>query len=243
MINEEIIQPLKEIWNYMQLEMKIEKSDLIIGCGCLNLEIPIKCVQLLKDNYADNIIFSGGLGKLTSKTFQKTEAEIYKEIAIENGVDKNKIFIENKSTNTGDNFRLSLKIIEQNKIKSDKIIIVHNNLSQRRTLSTAKAIIKDKQLSITSPRKTFDQFIQKLNNGTKEQTNNTISVIVGDIQRMIIFPQLGWQIRNEVPDKIIEDYYKIKNMGYTKYIFTKEQIQKLIDENGIIDGYKPNYFN
>ena len=60
---------------------------------------------------------------------------------------------------------------------------------------------------------------------------------------MIIFPQLGWQIRNEVPDKIIEDYYKIKNMGYTKYIFTKEQIQKLIDENGIIDGYKPNYFN
>ena len=128
MINEEIIQPLKEIWNYMQLEMKIEKSDLIIGCGCLNLEIPIKCVQLLKDNYADNIIFSGGLGKLTSKTFQKTEAEIYKEIAIENGVDKNKIFIENKSTNTGDNFRLSLKIIEQNKIKSDKIIIVHNNL-------------------------------------------------------------------------------------------------------------------
>ena len=35
----------------------------------------------------------------------------------------------------------------------------------------------------------------------------------------------------------------LKNMGYTKYIFTKEQIQKLIDENGIIDGYKPNYFN
>ena len=243
MLSREKIKILEEIWNYMKLDMKIEKSDLILGCGCANLNIPIKCAELLKNNYADNILFSGGLGKITVDSFDKTEAEKYREIAIEQGIDKNKIFIENKSTNTGDNFRFSLKVIEKYNIKSDKIIIVHNNLSQRRTLSAAKAIMKNKKLVITSPNRTFSQFIERLNNETEEQEKNIISVIVGDIQRIIIFPQLGWQLENDVPEQIVEDYYKLKNMGYTKYIFTKEKIQQLIDENGIIEGYEPNFFN
>ena len=243
MVNKEIIKPLEEIWNYMKLNMKIEKSDLIIGCGCMNLEIPVKCAELLKGNYAQNILFSGGLGKLTTSNFDRTEAEIYKDIAIKEGIKPNKIFIENKSTNTGDNFRFSLKIIEKYKIKSDKIIIVHNNLSQRRTLSVARAIIKDKKLIITSPDKTFSQFIEKLSNVTEERKQNIISVIVGDIQRLIIYPQLGWQTENNVPETIIEDYYKLKNMGYDKYIYDKEKIQNLIDKHGIVKGYEANYFN
>ncbi len=243
MVNKEIIKPLEEIWNYMKLNMKTEKSDLIIGCGCMNLEIPVKCAELLKENYAQNILFSGGLGKLTTSNFDRTEAEIYKDIAIKEGIKPNKIFIENKSTNTGDNFRFSLKIIEKYKIKSDRIIIVHNNLSQRRTLSVARAIIKDKKLIITSPDKTFSQFIEKLSNVTEERKQNIIPVIVGDIQRLIIYPQLGWQTENNVPETIIEDYYKLKNMGYDKYIYDKEKIQNLIDKHGIVKGYEANYFN
>lgn len=243
MINKEIVQALEEIWNYMKIDMKIEKSDLIIGCGCLNLEIPVKCADLLKENYAQNILFSGGLGKLTTDKFQKTEAEIFKDIAIEKGIEPRKIYLEKESTNTGDNFSFSLKIIEKYKIKSDKIIIVHNNLSQRRTLSAAKARIKNKEISITSPNKTFSQFIEKLNNSTEEEQYRIISVIVGDIQRLIIFPQLGWQTENEVPEIIIADYYKLKKLGYNKYIFDKERIQNLIDKNGIAKGYEPNYFN
>ena len=243
MINKEIVQALEEIWNYMKLDMKTEKADLIIGCGCLNLEIPVKCADLLKENYAQNILFSGGLGKLTTDKFQKTEAEIFKDIAIEKGIEPRKIYLEKESTNTGDNFSFSLKIIEKYKIKSDKIIIVHNNLSQRRTLSAAKARIKNKEISVTSPNKTFSQFIERLNSITEEEQYNIISVIVGDIQRLIIFPQLGWQTENEVPETIIADYYKLKNLGYNKYIYDKERIQNLIDKNGIVEGYEPNYFN
>ena len=244
MINTEIIQSLKIIWNYMILNMPIEKSDLIIGCGCTNLDIPKKCVELFKKGYADKILFTGGFGKLTSTKFEKTEAEIYRDIALENGLDINNIYIENKSTNTGDNFRFSLKIIEENHIKSNKILIVHNKLSERRTLSAAKAIIKEKSLSITSPDTTFDEFIERLKQRKSEDVKNIISVIIGDIQRIIIFPQLGWQVENDVPQEVIEAYYLLKNNGYNKYIFNKEDIQKLVDEYGLINKEKNiNYFN
>ena len=96
---------------------------------------------------------------------------------------------------------------------------------------------------ITSPNKTFSQFIERLNSITEEEQYNIISVIVGDIQRLIIFPQLGWQTENEVAETIIADYYKLKNFGYNKYIYDKERIQNLIDKNGIVEGYEPNYFN
>lgn len=243
MIDKETIDMLKTIWNYMILNMEMEKSDLIIGCGCVNLEIPKKCAELLKQGYADKILFTGGFGKITNTKFKKSEAELYRDIALKEGIGKDKIYIENKSTNTGDNFRFSLKIIEENNIKADNIIIVHNKLSERRTLSAAKALMKNKKILITSPNMTFNDFITKMEKKTKEDRENNISVIVGDIQRLIIFPQLGWQTENKVPKEVINAYEVLKNKKYDKYIFKEEEIEELIKKYGIIEEKSANYFN
>lgn len=243
MINEKTKELLKIVWDYMVIETPIEKSDLIIGCGCLNLKIPVRCSKLIKQGYADKVIFTGGLGKLTQNEFKKSEAEIFKQIAIENGINENSIFVENKSTNTGDNFKFTKKIMEENNINANKIIIVHNNLSRRRTLNAAKVVFPDKKLSITSPKLTFEESIENLNSKTDMQAKNIISVMVGDIQRIIIFPQFGWQVKDIVPDKVIQAYYELKAMGYDDYIFSKEQIQSLIDKSGTIECEELNYFN
>lgn len=94
----------------MKLNQKIDKCDLIIGCSCSYLEVADKCVELNKEGYAPKILFTGGLGKITKDNFNKTEAEIYKDIAINKGVSDKDILIETKSTNTGDNFRFSIDL-------------------------------------------------------------------------------------------------------------------------------------
>lgn len=116
-------------------------------------------------------------------------------------------------------------------------------MSERRTLSAAKAILEDKTLSITSPDMSFDEFITKLENRENEEVKNIISIIVGDIQRIIIFPQLGWQVENDVPEEIVDAYYFLKQQGFDKYIFDKEQIQNLINKHGLIEQKEANYFN
>ena len=239
---EKIISKLKVIWDYMDLDMPISKADVIIGCGCSDLLIPVKCAKLFKENYAPLIIFSGGLGKITDGLFNKTEAEIYKDIAIREGVPEDKILIENRSTNTGDNFKFSLKLLNDKKIKADKIIIVHHACVERRTLSSAKAVMKNKELTITTPDITFEEFINKLESDT-EKINDKISVIVGDIQRIVIYPQFGWQIKNEISDEVIDAYNFLKNLGFNKFIISKEDIQNLIDKHGLVNNQKPNYFN
>lgn len=241
-MNNLYIENLKVLWDYTHLNLPLEKSDLIIGCGCGNLQIPVKCSNLLKDGYAPKILFCGGLGKITKDILKKSEAEVYKDIALKEGISENDILIENKSTNTGDNFRYALKVIENNNIKASKIIIVHGPFSERRTLYTAKTILKDKQLYITSPDISFEEFLDYLKQN-KYKEKEIISVIVSDIQKMIVYPQFGWQLETIVPSNVLEAYNFFKDLGFDEYILTKEKIDDLAVKNGLVKKKKINYFS
>lgn len=239
---EEIIKNLKIIWDYMNLNMTIPTCDVIIGCGCSKLDVPKRCSELYKDGYAPLIVFTGGFGKGTLGVFEKSEAEIYRDLAIKDGVPRENILIENKSTNTGDNFRFSLELLKSKNIKADKILIVNHSCAERRNYSSASAIIKDKEIYVTSPVKSFEDYIKEIEED-KEMIIHNISIVVGDLQRFIIYPQFGWQIENEVPDNVIDAYYYLKKLGFDKYIISKEEIDNLIDKYGLVAGFEPNYFN
>lgn len=242
MIEKDERQHLEQVWNYMVLNEPYPKCDLIMGCGCANLTIPITCSDLFKQGFGKNILFAGGLGKLTKELFLQPEAEVYKKIAIEQGISPEHIVLEKQSTNTGDNFRLSIPILEQNKIPYDSILIVHNRLSERRTLSAAKAIIPNKKIYITSGNITFDTFMKRLETRTDKEIHNIISVMIGDIQRMVVYPQFGWQVRQDVSDQVLESYFYLKQKGYNTYIIPKDQISHMIEQYGIVENETPNYF-
>ena len=205
-----IKKSLQEIWNYMNINNNIVHCDLIIGCGCANLDIPVRCAELLKMGYANKILFAGGKGKITQEKYLKSEAEIFADIAIKNGVSKDQIILETKSTNTGDNF---------------------------------KVVFKDKELFITSPKITFAEYFDKLIKKNDSEIRKEISVIVGDIQRLILYPYFGWQVKTDVPKNIIEDYYFLKNIGFDMYIITKSQIMELIKKYNLQNYDDGIYFN
>ena len=46
----------------------------------------------------------------------------------------------------------------------------------------------------------------------------SISVIVGDFQRMDLYPKLGYQIPQYIPDEAWEAYHKLVAMGYDKQL-------------------------
>lgn len=237
----EIVDALKVIWKYMRLNEPIVPCDLIIGCGCANKMIPVRCAELYKTGYAPKILFAGGKGKITSKEFSKSEAEIFKDIALDMGVSERDIILETKSTNTGDNFRFALDIIKERKMDVKKILIVHNPMNERRTLSSAKAILKDKEVHITSPITTFDEYIANLEL-SEDKIIDKISVIVGDIQRLIIYPMVGFQVNVDVPDDVIASYQLLKKLGFDKYIITKDEIDAMIEKHGLKPGQQKIYF-
>lgn len=176
-------------------------------------------------------MFAGGPGKITSSKFKKSDAEVYRDIAVQCGVPDKAILLETKSTNTGDNFRFSKRLLYQNQVK--KILLVHYATSERRTLSVAKAILPEFDFIITSPELTFSSFLEQLRHSS-EYFYSEVSLLVGDIQRMIIYPQLGWQEEVEIPASIIHAYFFLNNKGFDKFIYSSSEILELVKNTNLI---------
>lgn len=226
----EINKKLKIIWDYMHLDSKINKSDLIIGCGALNKKIPKKCWKLYNLGYAPIILFAGGYGKITQKYLDKSEAETFRDIAVALGVPRDKILLEKNSFNTRDNLKYAKKVLKKQHLNPQKIIIVHNEFMGKRVETIANDIFKNKEVYITSPTSDFYHYLKKLDNLTVSEIDDEISIIVGDIQRLIIYPQFGWQMDTKVPSKVIKSYYYLVSLGFNKYCYSRDEIRLLCDK-------------
>ena len=125
MITQEVLKFAKIIWDYHHVNHKLEKSDLIMVLGSHDTRVAERWIELLKNWFANKILFSWGLGILTDDNpsfFETTEADKFADIAIKNWIPKENILIENKSRNTWENIKFSYELIKNFKIK--KIILV-----------------------------------------------------------------------------------------------------------------------
>src|SRR5690349_11414793 len=97
----EVDRLAKILWDYHRLDMPLSKADLIVVFGSRDTDLAKIGAKIFLQGYVPLMLMTGGLGKIT-KTIQKiSEAETFAQIAISLGVPKEKILIENKSTNTG----------------------------------------------------------------------------------------------------------------------------------------------
>lgn len=82
------------LWDYMKMNHKLKQSDCIIGLGSIDINVANVTSELYLNGYANKIIFSGGLGKITYKQWNETEAEKFEKIAIKKGVPRKNIYLE-----------------------------------------------------------------------------------------------------------------------------------------------------
>ena len=218
MKNKTDFELLKMLWKYMRLNHNIEKADAILVLGCSDLSVVDVGVELFQKGYADKIIFSGGLGKDTSKMWDEPEANKFAKIAIQKGVPEEKILIENQSTNTGENFRFTKKLIEEKKLEINKLIIVHKPYNERRSYATFEKWMPEYKAIITSKNISCEEY-DKI--AIEKNLPNWKELLVGDVQRMKVFAQKGWQVEVDVPDEIWEAYSELVDRGYDKYVFTE----------------------
>lgn len=211
------IELIQILWNYMRLNQKLEKSDCIIVLGTADISVADVAVELYFKGYSNKIIFSGGLGKVTSRIWKEPEANKFAKRAMELGVPEDKIYIENESTNTGDNFRFTKKLIEREKLDIHSCIVVCKAFDEKRAYAAFRKIMHEYKGIITSKDIECIEYYNK-NKNTFEGENEWVHVLVGDIQRMKVFAEKGWQIEVDIPSEVWEAYHELVKRGYDKYV-------------------------
>lgn len=217
LIEDELIEKL---WNYMKVNHKIEKSDCIIGLGCEDLNIAKIAIDLYFKGYSNKIIFSGGLGKVTRNIWNETEANKFAKYAIEKGVPKENIYIENESTNTGDNFRFIKKLLNQERLNINSCIIVCKPYVEKRVEATFRKIMPEYEGTITSQDIDFKEYCKQYEKQIGDR-NEVIEDLVGSVERMKVFAERGWQESMYIPNDVWKAYEDLLKMGYDKY-YTKK---------------------
>ena len=205
------IEQIQVLWDYMKMNHKIRNADCIIGLGTMDINVANVASELYLKGYANKLIFSGGLGKITSKLWNETEAEKFAKIAIQRGVPSNNIYLEKESTNTGDNFRFSKKLIENLKLDIKSCIIVCKPYDEKRAYATFKKIMPEYDGIVYSENISCEEYYQKYG-------NEWVHVLVGDIQRMKIFYEKGWQIKMDIPQNVWKAYETLVRKGYNKFV-------------------------
>jgi uncharacterized SAM-binding protein YcdF (DUF218 family) len=203
----------KILWNYNKLSQKLTKADAIIAMGSMDLRVAERAAELWHDELGPIVIASGGFGRLTGKQSSESEAHKFSKVLYEKGVSKDKIIIEDKSTNSAENLKFSLQLLNDNQLPYSSIIIVTKPYMERRAYATVKKQSPEIEVQVASPEISYERYPSK--GITKELM---INIMVGDTQRIQVYPSRGFSIEQEIPNQVIDAMKQLVDLGYNQQL-------------------------
>lgn len=212
-ITPEITTLAKKLWDYHHMNHTLVKSDVILALGSHDLRVATRAAQLFLEGWAPLLVCSGGLGNLTSDIWTESEADQFAAIAIGMGVPTDSILIENKSTNTGENIIFTEKLLRERGIDPHSFIVVQKPYMERRSYATFKKHWADKNVVITSPQLSFEEYPND-----DIPVDRVIEIMAGDLQRIREYPAKGFQIHQDIPDDVWKAFERLVELGFDQHL-------------------------
>ena len=237
---------LRVIWDYMLMGHDLKNVDAIIVLGSWDTNVGVYAAELFKRGLAPWLVCAGSgsanHGNPAYRDFVgSTEAEVFRSIAVANGVPADNIIVEDRSQvpcmtptltlaliltrtrtltpilsgqNTGQNYEFTIQLLEEKNIQVCSAIMVQKQFMERRTYATGKVWWPDVDLVVTSPPTKLEDYPTS-NPAIVAAGEHWIHAMVGDLQRIREYPARGFQIKQDVPVEVWECWKALVAMGYT----------------------------
>ena len=212
-MNNKILQLAKKLWDYHHVNHVLEPADCILALGSHDLRVAERAADLYLEGYASILILSGGLGNFTKGLWTKSEADLFAEVAVKKGVPERDILIENKSSNTGENILFTQLLLKEKGLDPKRFIVVQKPYMERRSLATFKKHWPEKELMVTSPQISFEDYSNE-----EIPMERVINIMVGDLQRIHLYPEKGFQIYQEIPADVWQANEELIALGFDQHL-------------------------
>jgi uncharacterized SAM-binding protein YcdF (DUF218 family) len=212
------IEALAEtIWSYHRMNHEVAKADAILVLCSHDERVAERGAQLFLEGWAPLLIFSGGHGAITKTLWNEPEAERFARIAEGLNVPRASILVEPHSTNTGENIEFTRRLLHERGLNPQRFIVVQKPYMERRSYATFRKLWPEKELIVTSPQVSFRDYLAEYANHNLS-TADVVSIMVGDLQRIKLYPARGYQIAQEIPDEVWGAFEGLVRAGYDKYL-------------------------
>ncbi|CZF84320.1 YdcF family protein [Grimontia marina] len=201
---------IETIWNFHLMGHEVTPADCLFVLCSNDVRVAEYAAELYRRGLAPYVLVSGGKGRFTEEVFEKSEAETFAEILLDEGVPHRAILLEKEATNTGENVTLSHSLLEQKGLRFHRFILVQKPFMERRAYATFLKQWPDEVQSVvcTSPPIPFLEYPN-----IDLTFDHVVEATVSDFERIKDYPAQGYQIEQSIPDEVMSAYNEIKKAG------------------------------
>ncbi|MFF4275969.1 YdcF family protein [Streptomyces sp. NPDC001536] len=197
------------IWNYHQMGHELRPCSAAIGLGSHDLGVASAAADLYRADLFPVLVFSGGNSPTTRARFPRGEAVHYREHALGLGVPDEVILVEPKAANTGQNITFSRELLAQVGVQVDSLLLISKPYMERRSYATCRKLWPDAQVVCASEPLELDDYIKSIGD-----EKLVVDMLVGDLQRVIEYPKLGFAVEQDVPGDVHDAYERLLRAGF-----------------------------
>lgn len=210
MISTQAWADARRLWDYHQMGHALKPCSVAIGLGSHDLGVADTAVDLYERGMAPLLVFTGATSPTTRERMPRGEAVHYRERALERGVPSSDVLVEPKARNTGQNIEFSKQVLEEAGVHPSSVLLISKPYEERRAYTTARKLWPEVEIVSASTPMTFDEYVDSI-----QDARLVIDMLVGALQRLLIYPEQGFMISLPVPDDVREAYDRLCNEGFT----------------------------
>ena len=206
------------LWRYMQCHEVPGDADCLLVLGSRDDTVASYAAELAQSYSYGTVVVSGGAvehNPSLDRWPEATEAAHFAAHMAHSGY-HGAIVLEERARNTGENARFTYELLRQRDISAPNAVqIVTKPYMERRAKATFEAQWPDDmtRFRVVSRPHAFSDYIAE-GHDADEITHK----MVGDMQRIIVYPTRGFQSLQHVPQHVHEAYTRLIAAGYTKHL-------------------------
>lgn len=208
----------RTLFDYERVDDLLSHRDVAIGFGNHSEYVARRAAELYLEGLVDKVLFTGGFGRITKKIWNMPEAERFARVAEGMGVSEKDILLDTTSTNTGENISHSQRLLAEAGMDGARAIVVEVPFRGRRTRSALEVQWPELDFVMTSPTLGFEDFLRVYAEEGPISVEEFVSVLVGDVQRIVEYGRRGWQTPQDVPGDVLAAYERLVGRGFTSQL-------------------------
>lgn len=174
-------------------------------CCSYDLRICDYACELLHKLHVPRIVFTGNKGNWTVHLWDEPEARIFKKRALQNGIKPSVILTEEQATNIGENIAFTKRLIPE----ASAVTFV----TKPNTILRVKLTVPVQWPNVTAytscPQFTFPEEVSNIIG-----VFGVINEMVGDIQRILEYPKMGYQVEHNLPPEVLNSWQYLVAQGF-----------------------------
>lgn len=197
------------LWRYLTASPGYHQEGLLVVCGSYDLRVCDYACDLFKRHKFDRLLITGRTGNWTHHLWSETEARIFAKRARQHCIPDKSIILDTEATNFAENIRNARLLVPS----ARKVTFITKLNSIRRVITTAPVQWPDANVRADGPPIRFP-----------EEVSNVVGVfgliaeMVGDIDRLIKYPDAGFQVAIKVPDDVWTSYQYLAEHGFDSHM-------------------------